>query len=89
VAPTVIAPTVIAERIGWTRSMTVLKDRARDLYPDYPQSRVVRRWVVSPRDGGEDVDPDGGLAAGCSDMVTRGLGDDVGDRSFDDAEVGS
>jgi transposase len=27
--------TVIAERIGWTRSMTVLKDRVRDLRPLY------------------------------------------------------
>ena len=27
--------TVIAERIGWTRSMTVLKDRVRELRPLY------------------------------------------------------
>lgn len=27
--------TVIAERIGWTRSMTVLRDRVREIRPDY------------------------------------------------------
>jgi transposase len=37
--------TVIAERIGWTRSLTVLKDRVRELRPAYlppdPASRTV------------------------------------------------
>ncbi|WP_155821268.1 IS21 family transposase [Gordonia hirsuta] len=37
--------TVIAERIGWTRSMTVLKDRVRQIRPEYrgvdPADRVV------------------------------------------------
>jgi hypothetical protein len=28
-----MAATVIAERIGWTRSLTVLKDRVRELRP--------------------------------------------------------
>jgi transposase len=41
--PTIPA-TVIAERIGWTRSLTVLKDRVRDLRPVYlppdPASRT-------------------------------------------------
>ena len=34
--------TVIAERIGWSRSMTVLKDRVRELRPVYlpPDPRV-------------------------------------------------
>jgi len=36
--------TVIAERIGWTRSLTVLKDRVRELRPVYllpdPASRT-------------------------------------------------
>src|SRR3954471_24602506 len=39
-----IAATVIAERIGWTHSMTVLKDRVRELRPAYlpadPSSRT-------------------------------------------------
>jgi transposase len=30
--------TVIAERIGWTRSLTVLKERVRELRPVYPGS---------------------------------------------------
>lgn len=37
--------TVIAERIGWTRSMTVLKDRVRAIRPEYvsvdPADRIV------------------------------------------------
>ena len=37
--------TVIAERIGWTRGLTVLKDRVRELRPVYlppdPASRTV------------------------------------------------
>ena len=36
--------TVIAERIGWTRGLTVLKDRVRELRPAYlppdPASRT-------------------------------------------------
>src|SRR5690348_3312776 len=39
--------TVIAERIGWTRSLTVLKDRVRELRPLYlpadPSSRTEYR----------------------------------------------
>lgn len=39
--------TVIAERIGWTRSLTVLKDRVREIRPEYvgidPADRIVRR----------------------------------------------
>lgn len=27
--------TVVAERIGWTRGMTVLRDRVREIRPDY------------------------------------------------------
>lgn len=38
--------TVIAERIGWTNSMTILKDRIRQIRPDYvgidPADRIVR-----------------------------------------------
>jgi transposase len=41
--PTIPA-TVIAERVGWTRGMTVLKERGRDLRPAYlppdPASRT-------------------------------------------------
>ncbi len=37
--------TVIAQRVGWTRSMTVLKDRVRELRPQYrgidPADRVI------------------------------------------------
>lgn len=37
--------TVVAERIGWTRSMTVLKDRIRQIRPEYrgvdPADRIV------------------------------------------------
>lgn len=35
--------TVIAERIGWERSMTVLKDRVRDLRPLFVGSMAGRR----------------------------------------------
>ena len=39
--------TVIAERVGWTRSLTVLKDRVRELRPSYapvdPASRTEYR----------------------------------------------
>ena len=31
--------TVIAERIGWQRGMTVLRDRVREIRPDYLVSR--------------------------------------------------
>jgi hypothetical protein len=44
--------TVIAERLGWTRSMTVLKDRVRELRPVYapvdPVSRPARRRGPTP-----------------------------------------
>ena len=43
--------TVIAERIGWTRSLTVLKDRVREIRPEYvgidPADRIVRRAETS------------------------------------------
>ncbi len=53
------------------------------------QSRVVRQRVVLSRVvGREYVDADGGLVAGCSDAALGGLGDELGDRSFDDAGVG-
>ncbi|MGC4935950.1 helix-turn-helix domain-containing protein, partial [Gordonia sp. DT30] len=39
--------TVIAERIGWTNSMTILKDRVRLIRPEYvgidPADRIVHR----------------------------------------------
>jgi hypothetical protein len=39
--------TVIAERVGWSRSLTVLKDRVRELRPVYapvdPASRTTYR----------------------------------------------
>jgi len=39
--------TVIAERIGWTNSLTILKDRIRQIRPEYvgidPADRIVRR----------------------------------------------
>lgn len=54
--------TVIAERIGWTRSMTVLKDRVRAIRPEYvsidPADRIVHHpgtsaqmdlWFPEPR----------------------------------------
>lgn len=34
--------TVIAERIGWERGMTILKDRIRELRPAQPMSRSIR-----------------------------------------------
>ncbi|WP_148220755.1 IS21 family transposase [Xylanimonas cellulosilytica] len=54
--------TVIAKRIGWTRSLTILKDRIRDIRPEYrgidPADRVVHKpgdtvqcdlWFPEPR----------------------------------------
>lgn len=40
--------TVIAERIGWTRSMTVLKDRVRELRPVYLPPDPVSRTSYAP-----------------------------------------
>ena len=42
--------TVIAERIGWTRSITVLKDRVRAIRPEYRGVDPVDRIVHSPGD---------------------------------------
>jgi transposase len=40
--------TVIAERIGWDRSMTVLKDRVRDLRPVYTPADPASRTTYQP-----------------------------------------
>jgi transposase len=40
--------TVIAERIGWTRSMTVLKDRVRELRPVYLPPDPASRTTYEP-----------------------------------------
>jgi transposase len=40
--------TVIAERIGWNRSMTVLKDRVRDLRPVYASVDPASRTSYQP-----------------------------------------
>ncbi|MFV2128381.1 IS21 family transposase [Micromonospora sp. LOL_013] len=40
--------TVIAERIGWTRSLTVLKERVRELRPVYAPVDPVSRTVYGP-----------------------------------------
>jgi transposase len=40
--------TVIAERIGWTRGMTVLKERVRDLRPAYRPVDPASRTVYEP-----------------------------------------
>lgn len=40
--------TVIAERIGWERGMTVLKDRVRDLRPAYVPVDPVSRTTYRP-----------------------------------------
>lgn len=40
--------TVIAERIGWTRGMTILKDRVRELRPVYTPPDPVSRTVYQP-----------------------------------------
>lgn len=42
--------TVIAERIGWTRSITVLKDRVRAIRPEYLPADPVDRIVHEPGD---------------------------------------
>lgn len=42
--------TVIAERIGWTRSITVLKDRVRAIRPEYRGVDPVDRLVHAPGD---------------------------------------
>jgi transposase len=40
--------TVIAERIGWSRSMTVLRDRVREIRPDYLQPEGYGRTCYEP-----------------------------------------
>ncbi len=45
-----MAATVIAERIGWTRSITVLKDRVRVIRPEYRGVDPVDRVVYQPGD---------------------------------------
>lgn len=45
-----IPSTVIAERIGWQRGMTVLKDRVRDLRPAYRPVDPASRTVYEPGD---------------------------------------
>jgi transposase len=40
--------TVIAERIGWTRSMTALKDRVRQLRPSFLPADPASRTTYSP-----------------------------------------
>ena len=40
--------TVIAERIGWTHSMTVLKDRVRELRPVYLPPDPASRTAYEP-----------------------------------------
>ena len=40
--------TVIAERVGWTRSLTVLKDRVRELRPLYAPPDPVSRTEYRP-----------------------------------------
>ncbi|WP_161485834.1 hypothetical protein [Enteractinococcus helveticum] len=40
--------TVIAERIGWERSMTTLKDKVRELRPLYVGVDPADRLVVDP-----------------------------------------
>lgn len=42
--------TVIAERVGWTRSITVLKDRVRAIRPEYRGIDPVDRIVHQPGD---------------------------------------
>ena len=43
-----MAATVIAERIGWTHSMTVLKDRVRELRPAYLPADPSSRTTYKP-----------------------------------------
>ena len=40
--------TVIAERIGWTRSLTVLKDQVRELRPLFAPPDPASRTVYQP-----------------------------------------
>lgn len=40
--------TVIAERVGWTRSLTVLKDRVRELRPVYAPVDPASRTSYGP-----------------------------------------
>src|SRR5688572_15625050 len=40
--------TVIAERIGWQRSMTVLKDRVRQIRPEYRPADPASRTSYQP-----------------------------------------
>ncbi len=40
--------TVIADRIGWERSLTVLKDRVRELRPVYLPPEPVSRTTYAP-----------------------------------------
>ncbi|MCX2729119.1 hypothetical protein OOZ19_02610 [Saccharopolyspora sp. NFXS83] len=47
--PTMPAP-VIAERIGWQRGMTVLKDRVRELRPSFSPPDPVSRTMYQPGD---------------------------------------
>ena len=55
----------------------------------YPQGRSVRRHAgLSRVGGGEDVDADRGVAAGCAVASFRGAGDVLGDRPFDHAGAG-
>jgi transposase len=42
--------TVIAERIGWTRSITVLKDRVRAIRPEYRGVDPVDKLAHAPGD---------------------------------------
>ena len=44
--------TVIAERIGWTRSLTVLKDRVRELRPVYLPPDPASRTAYAAGRGG-------------------------------------
>ncbi|GGW81237.1 hypothetical protein GCM10010350_77540 [Streptomyces galilaeus] len=45
--------TVIAERIGWDRGLTVLKDRVRDLRPAYRPADPASRTVYEPGEIGQ------------------------------------
>ena len=45
--------TVIAERIGWTRSLTVLKDRVRELRPVYRPPDPASRTSYEPGEVGQ------------------------------------
>jgi transposase len=49
----VMPATVIAERIGWTRSMTVLKDRVRELRPIYLPPHPASRTAYEPGEIGQ------------------------------------